>query len=112
MISLYRVSGKPMDEVLVVYYTIEIMKVLESLHKAGIIHADIKPDNFLIRNDPCEQWDNWGTGAEGGWDTKGLVLIDYGRGIDTTVYPPNTRFTSDVGADTFRYLLVLLFPLA
>jgi len=90
-----------MDEVLVIYYTIEMMKTLQHLHKAGIIHGDLKPDNWLVRNDPCEYWDNWGTGVQGGWNTKGILLIDYGKSVDMSLYAPGTRFTGGVGADTF-----------
>lgn len=38
-----------MEEVLCIYYTIEMLYMLEALHVAGIIHGDFKPDNMLIR---------------------------------------------------------------
>jgi checkpoint serine/threonine-protein kinase len=34
-----------------VFYTIELLRMLEVLHEAGIIHGDFKPDNLLVRND-------------------------------------------------------------
>jgi checkpoint serine/threonine-protein kinase len=40
-----------MDETLVMYYVIEMMRIVEQLHAVGIIHGDIKPDNFLILNE-------------------------------------------------------------
>lgn len=30
------------------YYAIEMMKILECIHDCGIIHGDIKPDNFVL----------------------------------------------------------------
>jgi hypothetical protein len=45
LINFYRSQGKHMDEVLVIYYTVELLKMIETLHnKCSIIHADIKPD--------------------------------------------------------------------
>lgn len=38
-----------MDEVLCIYYTIEMLAMLETLHRARILHGDFKPDNLLIR---------------------------------------------------------------
>lgn len=38
-----------MGEVLCIYYTIEMLQMLETLHSASIIHGDFKPDNLLIR---------------------------------------------------------------
>lgn len=43
------VTGGCMDEVLCIYYTIEMLSMLETLHGSGIIHGDFKPDNLLIR---------------------------------------------------------------
>lgn len=48
-INSYVVIGKSMEEVLCIYYTIEMLCILESLHDVGIIHGDFKPDNLLIQ---------------------------------------------------------------
>lgn len=48
-INSYAALGKSMEEVLCLYYTIEMLYMLESLHDVGIIHGDFKPDNLLIR---------------------------------------------------------------
>lgn len=37
-------------ELLAAYFTIEMLHVLEKLQKARIIHADIKPENFMIQD--------------------------------------------------------------
>lgn len=43
------VIGEFMEEVLCMYYTIEMLYMLETLHSAGMVHGDFKPDNLLIR---------------------------------------------------------------
>ncbi|XP_039018055.1 mitotic checkpoint serine/threonine-protein kinase BUB1-like isoform X2 [Hibiscus syriacus] len=48
-INSYVVTGKFMEEVLCIYYTMEMLYMLETLHSVGIIHGDFKPDNLLIR---------------------------------------------------------------
>ncbi|XVF66805.1 hypothetical protein PTKIN_Ptkin10aG0067200 [Pterospermum kingtungense] len=48
-INSYVVTGKSMEEVLCIYYTTEMLYMLETLHSVGIIHGDFKPDNLLIR---------------------------------------------------------------
>jgi checkpoint serine/threonine-protein kinase len=45
----YAQLGKAMKEELVIMYTIELLNMVEAMHACGIIHGDIKPDNFLIR---------------------------------------------------------------
>lgn len=41
-------SDKVMPQPLVMYFTICILHMVEQLHSVHIIHADIKPDNFLL----------------------------------------------------------------
>lgn len=48
-INLYKSrSEKVMPQPLVLYFTVCILHMVEQLHQAKIIHADIKPDNFLL----------------------------------------------------------------
>jgi checkpoint serine/threonine-protein kinase len=48
VINSHLVVGRYMDEVLCMYYTIEMLNMLETLHSVGIIHGDFKPDNTLV----------------------------------------------------------------
>ena len=41
--------GKSRIEPMAVYFTIEMLRLVESLHSVGIIHADLKPDNLLLQ---------------------------------------------------------------
>lgn len=100
--NCFHKMNKRMDEPLVIYYTLEMLKIVEILHGAGIIHGDLKPDNFLIKNDPRQELSDWGTGTLGGWDSRGLVLIDYGRSIDTRLYPEGTVFKSGNHVEGFK----------
>lgn len=33
------------------YYTIEMLKIIDVVHSCGVLHCDVKPDNFLIIHD-------------------------------------------------------------
>ncbi|XWS54168.1 hypothetical protein CRYUN_Cryun10bG0066400 [Craigia yunnanensis] len=48
-INSYVVTGKSMEKVLCIYYTTEMLYMLETLHSVGIIHGDFKLHNLLIR---------------------------------------------------------------
>ena len=45
------------DEELAQFYIAELVLAIESVHKLGFIHRDIKPDNILI--DRCVGKDGW-----------------------------------------------------
>lgn len=102
VINSYLVTGQCMDEVLCMYYTIEMLHMLETLHSVGLIHGDVKPDNLLIRyvsNDTSEEWN---PSRRGEWKDQGLCLIDWGRGIDMTLFPSGTEFKADSRTSGFR----------
>lgn len=47
--NIYKsLSEKVMPPPLVLYFATCILRMVEQLHAIGIIHADVKPDNFLL----------------------------------------------------------------
>lgn len=88
-----------MDESLVMFITIELFRTIEALHSKGILHGDLKADNCLARFDPIPDSDVWSSkyrrDGSGGWEKKGVALIDFGRGIDMTVFRPDVQFIAD-----------------
>lgn len=73
------------------YFMVEILSILEAVHSCNIIHADIKPDNFLVQaiNIECDT----------SIFSRGpvyLKLIDFGRSIDMNAFPEGTTFTETV----------------
>ncbi|XP_056638959.1 mitotic checkpoint serine/threonine-protein kinase BUB1 beta-like isoform X1 [Diorhabda sublineata] len=79
--------GKSMKECLVIYFCKEMLQIIQAMHHVRIIHADIKPDNFLVFVGP----DN----------TVGLQLIDFGCSIDMTLFPSNATFNRRVTTEDF-----------
>ncbi|OAX79246.1 BUB protein kinase [Emergomyces africanus] len=99
-----------LDEIVTMFFAVELFRTVEALHACGILHGDLKADNCLVRldkrftspaaslpNGDCELDATTGyspTGA-GGWRNKGITLIDFGRGIDMQVFPKNVQFIAD-----------------
>jgi len=93
--------GVAMNEIVAMYFTVELFRCLEILHNAQIIHADIKPDNLLLRLDGIK-WEEWKPSRPGNWQNRGLTIIDFGRAVDLTSYPPGAEFLGDSGTESFR----------
>ncbi|CAA7014002.1 unnamed protein product [Microthlaspi erraticum] len=101
-INLYSVAGNSMEEVLCMYYTIEMLYMLETLHSVGLIHGDLKPDNLLIRYSPQNLTETGFREKTGSWSSQGLCLVDWGRGIDLSLFPSTTEFKGDCRTSGFR----------
>lgn len=97
------------DEIIAIFFTIELLKMIEGLHTAGFIHGDLKIDNCLVRLDPIPSAEGGAKAWSGeytrsgtdGWKYKGLKLIDFGRAIDLSLFPAGAgqRFTADWSVD-------------
>ncbi|KAH8277711.1 hypothetical protein KR018_003981 [Drosophila ironensis] len=75
------VTNKNLDEYVVMHMSCQMLDIVDHLHAMGIIHADIKPDNFLIMRPLCAHPNE-----------LSLQLIDFGVAIDTKFFPPNQTF--------------------
>ncbi|KAI5926760.1 Mad3/BUB1 homology region 1-domain-containing protein [Camillea tinctor] len=95
--------GEPsgvMDEPLAMFFTVELLRTVEALHAKQILHGDLKVDNCLLRLDhhlaaSSALSPQWRADGSGGWSSRGVVLIDFGRGIDMRAFAPGVRFVAD-----------------
>ena len=87
-----------LDEAVVMFFAVELLRTVNDLHRIGLLHGDLKADNCLVRLSDCTAPD-WSPvyDARGacGWSSKGLLLIDFGRGIDMRAFRPDVQFIAD-----------------
>ncbi|KAM5370674.1 hypothetical protein ACJZ2D_008388 [Fusarium nematophilum] len=88
-----------MDEQLAMFFTIELLRTVEALHSKSVLHGDLKADNCLLRLDSLVADEpltsQWKADGGGGWSSRGVVLIDFGRGIDLRAFVPEVEFIAD-----------------
>lgn len=98
VVNLFRTEQSGvMDEQLAMFFTIELLRTVEVLHSKSILHGDLKADNCLLRLDALgsELSSQWQADGRGGWSTRGVTLIDFGRGIDMRNFLPDVEFIAD-----------------
>ncbi|KAJ3670479.1 hypothetical protein LUZ60_010803 [Juncus effusus] len=100
-INSHVVTNQHMDEVLCIYYTIQMLHMLEILHGNGILHGDFKPDNLLVRYPKEDLTEEMLRDQNGSWLNQGLCLVDWGRGIDLNLFPKNIKFIGDCRTSGF-----------
>ncbi len=80
------------NEAVAVYFAVEMLFMAERLREAQIVHADIKPDNFLLQTLPSVDR-SCPTAAEMFSKIRpALQLIDFGRAIDLKLFPKGKSF--------------------
>ncbi|KAK9470552.1 Mad3/BUB1 homology region 1-domain-containing protein [Dipodascopsis tothii] len=95
-----------LDECVVMFFTVELLRVVEALHSVGLIHGDLKPDNCMLRlggpgPDGAAALPHYEAAHDSPWANRGVVLIDFGRGIDVTVFDHanGVQFIADWATD-------------
>ena len=88
-----------LDEVVAMFFTVELLRTVEAMQSQGILHGDLKADNCLVRLSSLSQSTEWDSqyhrDGSFGWESKGLSLIDFGRGIDMRQFRPDVQFVAD-----------------
>ena len=88
-----------LDESVAMFFTVELLRTVEAMHGVGILHGDLKADNCLVRLSRPEENDDWDptyqADGSAGWASKGLCLIDFGRGIDMRAFREDVQFVAD-----------------
>lgn len=98
LVNIARAENGVMDEQLAMFFTIELFRTVEALHAKDIIHGDLKADNILVRFDALQkgEWSSvYNRDGREGWASKGISLIDFGRGIDMKAFIPDVQFIAD-----------------
>lgn len=96
VVNLFRAeSSGVMDETLAMFFTIELFRTVEALHSKQILHGDLKADNCLLRLGEGSPSAQWHADGSGGWGSRGVTLIDFGRGIDMRAFVPDVQFVAD-----------------
>lgn len=91
-----------LGELLTTFFTVELLRTVESLHSCGIIHGDIKPDNVMLRLEIIQdhEWSKYyDIDGNNGWSRKGIALIDFGRASDMSILSPDVQFTANWDMD-------------
>lgn len=84
-----QMTGKGLKELVVLYFANEIITIINALHQCQIIHADIKPDNFLVTMMPPD------------YGHPCIQLIDFGCSIDMTLFPKGQTFRKVISTENF-----------
>ena len=87
------------EEVLAMFFVIELLRIIEDMHSNQLVHGDLKIDNCLLRIDEPPAGETWSNSYDreggNGWASKGLTLIDFGRSIDLKLYPAGQTFKAN-----------------
>jgi checkpoint serine/threonine-protein kinase len=98
-----KTAGEGLEECLAMFFTVQLLRVVDSVHGVGVLHGDLKGDNCLVRLESGDLAEAYVAGeeAEGKeWTRKGITLIDFGRGIDVQAFIPGVQFIADWDADS------------
>lgn len=83
------------EEPLALYLAVELLSLVRTLHRIGIVHGRVATPAFcLARASSATDDAALAHCTDAGWPVGGLVCVDLSRAVDTTLYPPGTRFSS------------------
>eukprot|EP00013_Stygamoeba_regulata_P016483 CAMPEP_0177680258 /NCGR_PEP_ID=MMETSP0447-20121125/30074_1 /TAXON_ID=0 /ORGANISM="Stygamoeba regulata, Strain BSH-02190019" /LENGTH=672 /DNA_ID=CAMNT_0019189571 /DNA_START=1 /DNA_END=2019 /DNA_ORIENTATION=+ len=97
MVNLFKAKKRSaraplLPEALVMFYAIELLRIVHAAHSVGVIHGSIACKNLLILAKESSSWGHWQPAMVDGWEDRGLSLINWSQSVDTTAYPASSTF--------------------
>ncbi|CAM9670441.1 unnamed protein product [Laminaria digitata] len=89
LVSLYAKKSQAIPQLIVMHYSVEMLRFCRAMHSVSILHMDIKPDNWLLTSRPADGTNRADGGKRPGSIEHSLSLIDFGRSIDLSIFPDN-----------------------
>eukprot|EP00047_Mylnosiga_fluctuans_P018309 m.69402 g.69402 ORF g.69402 m.69402 type:complete len:857 (-) comp7550_c0_seq1:2038-4608(-) len=80
ILKFFAASGKFMDEPLIIYFSIEMLRAVETLHASGRGHGQLSAECFHLRQSgdgADELAECWDASGAGGWNTYGIQLCSH-----------------------------------
>lgn len=90
------ISNNNIDDSLLTYYFIELLKMIQILFQVNFIHSSLSLTNIYIKSTKTSQTNKEWTSKidDEHWSKNGLVFTDFNRCIDLSLYPTDTFFHS------------------
>ncbi|EDQ90356.1 uncharacterized protein MONBRDRAFT_32082 [Monosiga brevicollis MX1] len=86
VVQLAANSPAGLDETLAIYYAVELLRAVEGMHGAGVVHGSLQPSNIYLRNDAEDEdgWQKeWRADGSNGWADRGLLLANFTAAFST-----------------------------
>eukprot|EP00729_Bicosta_minor_P011377 gene11377-29653_t len=99
VITMNQRLGRDMPEEMVMFYTLEMLKIMEGMHATKIVHGKFDSHAMKLRDDDYDGSlaITYSPGGKGGWASKGLRLTDFDRAVDFGRMPAGQQLTCRAG---------------
>jgi hypothetical protein len=102
----YRTANGRMDEVLVMYYALLVMREMLWMHtRCGVVHGDLKPDNIVVVRGKARRGKKEQPKVDFRTDGNSLLFVDMGNAVPVAHLfsdPDHVKFVGSASASGFR----------
>eukprot|EP00049_Salpingoeca_infusionum_P019778 m.363016 g.363016 ORF g.363016 m.363016 type:complete len:1207 (-) comp21320_c0_seq1:227-3847(-) len=84
LLESYKCLSIVMEESLVLFYAIELLRTVEAIHIAGYTHGNLNGDSVRLRDDavdPTEREQPWNRLGENSWNEVGIMVTDFSKAM-------------------------------
>ena len=68
LLEIYKKTGGKLEEILILFYCAEILRIVDFMHSKQIIHGDLSPSNIVVADE--EESEERREYKKGGWCKK------------------------------------------